>query len=251
MKRSNMDLADIYTEGNRDCAKREKITSPSGKYLLIIDYYEKEDKAKKLTLRYTKGSIRIKKTNTLVTEIFRNFYCFEYYFFFKDNKEWLLCGKTPLSQCFIDLDSCKIYENTDISNEHNYYWGDDVKISPDATKLTVLACIWGKNFELHVYDISKIENGWHRIDVDYSKLGDFDYYKRRIKWLDDETLELISYRTKEEYSVNLPKENIHILNNFNTSFAYKVILTFNGKEFVTSDYNSSDFYKLYLDNMEK
>ena len=169
----------------------DDIISPSGKYKLSIGYY----KTKQGCWNYTKGTITNLSDNSIVAEIGRNYGTFHNGFFTKDNQEWMWTGKTYLSQCFINLETGRIHENSESPDikSSSFCW-TDVHPNTSGTLLAVAGCVWGAPYEIKFYDFSDPSKGWPHLELsnyrhDYSlslDSGDF-------KWIDDTTFEYIGY----------------------------------------------------------
>lgn len=249
-----MDTKDFCLDEYEILDARRTIKSPLGNYSLTIQTYDTTKKSGKKTWEYTKGTIKNIKNGEIVYEIYRNYSSFEHCFFIKENREWLLCGKTYTSQCFIDIDNKKMYDNSESCSSYDYCWTSNVKFNPSATLLIVECCIWGAPYDYCVYDISNFENGWPLVGVDCSKFEDINYYENNVTWLDDNTLEMICYRTKQDYHddlFNVPEGMFDHMIDDKLYLAYKVILTYNGTNFQTSAYQYSDEYKSYIEEHEK
>lgn len=145
--------------------KEETVISPSGKYKLVIGNY----RTKEGCWEYTCGEIYDVKDDRLICKIPRNYSRFSHGFFNKNNQEWLVTGITYMSQVFVNMDTCEVFDDVVKERESGRYqngasfcwsnmWG-----SPDGNILAVQGCYWGGSYDVLFYDISDISKGWFEI----------------------------------------------------------------------------------------
>lgn len=175
-----------------------EVISPSGRFKLCISIY----KTRPGYWNYTKGVVTRISDNHIIAEIARNYSLFHHTFFMRDNgdgtqSEWLCAGKTYLSQCFINLDSEEIYDNSDSKDitGHSFCWAK-VYANPSGTILAVDGCVWGGPYEINFYDFSDPTKGRFLMSVkDFDT--DYDLYcndEYKAEWLDDDTFKYSNYR---------------------------------------------------------
>ncbi|AGD92852.1 hypothetical protein LBA_00934 [Megavirus lba] len=191
-------MTNDYYKSENLISTKEHI-STSGKYKLIVETYI----TKPGCWNYTKGIIHNIETGSVIQEIKRNYCVFHHSFFFKDNQEWLFCGKTYYSQCFINLETGEIFDNSTESKPDSFCWAN-VKSNPDGNIIIVEQCIWGGPYEIGFYDFTDPSIGWTELEFDnYQE----NYYLNiewnyESKWLDNDTFEYIQ---KEDYSIKFQK----------------------------------------------
>jgi hypothetical protein len=172
------------------------ITSPSGKYHLNIKSY----KIREGSWNCTTGIITRTSDSSIVTTINRNYHMFSHHFIIKDGVEWLLTGRTYLSQCCINLDTAEIYENSHINS---FFWAE-IMPNPSGTILAVMGCYWGCSYEILFYDFSDPSKGCPLIKIiDYQSDYNLDLHDGyELKWIDDTTVE---FTTSQEFSLSFNK----------------------------------------------
>lgn len=142
----------IFVPENRIGTERE-VTSPSGKYLLRIGTY----KTKPGCWNYTKGTVFRHATNEVIAEICHNYGSFPYTFVESNGIEWFISGKTYTSQCFVNLATGEILDNSASKTSNDFIWAE-TKMSPDGRTLAVSGCVWGGSYELAFFDFTNLPN---------------------------------------------------------------------------------------------
>ncbi|AGF85655.1 hypothetical protein QJ854_gp127 [Moumouvirus goulette] len=220
-----------YTSDNF-LSKVDRI-SPSGKYKLTIETY----KTKPGCWNYTRGIIYKIESGEVIQTIDRNYSSFAFNFFNRNGEEWLFCGKTYYSQCFINLETGELYDNSSECKPDSLCWVN-VQSNPTGTILIVECCIWGGGYFITFFDFTNPENGWKEIEFEEDEnycLHDGD--KCNTKWINDTQFEYIYYDewsnyfqkfigdlTGEEYdrSVNMPNDIVD-------KFYYRIVLEVSDK----------------------
>lgn len=241
----------MYNDCNELPDNKYVVTSKSGNYSVIVQVYDiTKDIIYSKIKEYTKGTVINNTTGEEIITIHRNYNDFLAIFFVQNGTEWLLCGKTHSTQSFIDLDNKIVYDNKD-----PLYWSK-VYFNPSKTTLLIEGEILGDSSGLFLYDISNIPKGWKMIDFDDEDIIDICYYDYKVKWIDDDTVQLKSYRTKEEYlddtDFNHDLDLGEAKNNFldevekkDKFIAYTIKLVRDGKLFASEDYTESLIHELY------
>lgn len=164
--------------------KTEDVISPSGNYKLTITTHKIRDRV----WNYTKGVIRRISDDNIIAEVARNYSHF-HHAFFRNESEWLVTDKTYLSQCFINLDTGEIFDNSLNKgiNASSFCWSQIIP-NKTGTVLAVVGCIWGGPYETIFYDVTNIKDGWPELKIDnfdnkYSMLCDSNGC--HYKWIDD------------------------------------------------------------------
>uniref|UniRef100_A0A6G6ABP3 Uncharacterized protein n=1 Tax=Borely moumouvirus TaxID=2712067 RepID=A0A6G6ABP3_9VIRU len=208
-------------------SKKDHI-SPSGKYQLTIETY----KTKPGCWNYTRGIVYKIESGEIIQTIDCNYSTFVFKFFNRNNTEWLFCGKTYHSQCFINLETGDLYDNSQECNPYSLCW-TDIQSNPTGTLLAIECGVWGGGDFITFYDFTNPELGWKEIpfteDENYFL---YIYNKYNTRWVNDTQFEYTFYNqwsnyfqkfvenlTEEEYieSKNIPNDVID-------KFYYRVVL---------------------------
>lgn len=173
--------------------------SPSGKYKLIITSYKTKEKCWKFTC----GEIYKVSNDELICKIPRNYSDYLYSFFTKNNQEWFVTGITYMSQTFVNLDTCEIFDDIlKVRESDNYKNGGslcwvEAWASPDGNTLAVNACFWGGEYNIYFYDISDISKGWNLIEqIDYYECSEL----KNPHWNDNNTFTIYSSSYYKKYN---------------------------------------------------
>jgi hypothetical protein len=151
--------------------KSEKIhTSESEKYQLKIEVYKTGPK----TWDYSKGIIYRVADNSIVCELERNYGQFPFLFFRKKDTEFLICGKSYMSQTIVDLSNGKTYDNTNDKYKDSWCWTEMHQL--DENTLVVCGCYWGGPHHYRFYDMSDPSKGWNEVEmIPYIKNHGFEF----------------------------------------------------------------------------
>lgn len=212
----------------------EEHVSPSGKYKLVIEYFEKAD-----SWNYSKGTIINLSTNKVITEVKRNYGVFWHTWVkHANNNEYLLCGEDYQGYTTINLTKEKthIYFPEDGYEGSGFCWAA-VYPSPDSSLLAVDGCYWACPYDLVLFDFKYPDV------LPYKELKRFDSLDKCSGWSKENTLILtreVEVRKSDQkpYSelsdkeqskldedsslIGLIKENITINSTDVSTFEYKV-----------------------------
>lgn len=180
----------MYEQYIREENLIETVLSPSNRFKLTINYY----KTKEGSWNYTKGIISRISDGTIIAEIPRNYPTFNHSFFSKDKDEWFQSGRTYMSQCFVNLDTGKIYDNPDEQINYPTCWSQVETVNQSGTLLVISECIWGLPYNIMFHDFADPSKGWPIIPYkDYNEEFNMDcnFNEYKFNWLDDDTLEYI------------------------------------------------------------
>ncbi|THF78467.1 hypothetical protein [Cohnella fermenti] len=170
----------FYQEQNKT-DDRDESHSPSGRYKLVIEYFEYEVGIRHYG--YSKGIITDSK-NEIVAVIDRNYDYFPYCWIEKDSKEYLLCGidyqgytivelKTGLTMSYVPKAA---YEGL------GFCWAAmHHKIEND--KLAVEGCIWAQEYEIVIYDIG------NPLELPYKEIMRISPYESFNGWINENEFE--------------------------------------------------------------
>lgn len=185
--------------------------SPSGRFKLKISNYRTKDGC----CNYTGGIITRISDNKIIAEINRNYSVFHHSFFKRNNDEWFWTGKTYMSQCFVNLETGDIYDNSNKIRYESLCWAD-VKANPSGNILAVEECAWGGSYFISFWNFSDPSRGWSEINIDWNSnenigldADDFDWSKHETKWIDENKFEYIKY---ESFSTKFNKTYFDLSN---------------------------------------
>lgn len=166
----------------------DPVISPSGKYRLTITINES---------RCSHGVITRISDNTVIAEIDRNYDVFHHSFFMRDGNEWMVTGKTYLTQTFINLDTGQIIHFPEgDENSFSFCWST-VHASPDGKTLAVDGCVWGAPYEIRFYDWTDINKVPKQLTIECDKDFWLDPNEmENIKWTNDVTFEFDLVKTR-------------------------------------------------------
>lgn len=148
---------------DENCLSNPKeILSPSGRFKLIINHY----KTKEGGWNYSRGRVFRVSDGALICDIKRNYSCFHHSFVTKNNQEWLITGRSYMSQTIVNLDTGQEFEP---SGEHYngfaFCWAQ-ASLSPDENTLLVAGCYWAAPYEYKFFDFSDPSKGWPELELD-------------------------------------------------------------------------------------
>lgn len=164
---------------NENIKRTVEHLSPSGKYKLTIHTYDTSVVSGKSTWDYTQGIVTSVETNEMVGCIKRNYSQFVYLFFVQDNVEYLVSGRSYMSQTIMNCSTGEIYDNTDDPERPDYCWADIIQV--DNNTVAVNGCVWGGGYEYTFYDFTNLSKGWPQLEVqkeliDYLDISYWGYH---------------------------------------------------------------------------
>jgi len=174
-------MEEYFIDGNE--IKREEEKSPSGKFKLLIRYY----KTKEGYWNYSRGTV-YRQDGTEICDIKRNYSTFHHSFVVKDGQEWLITGRSYMSQTIVNLETGMEYED-----QHDKFCWADHYLSPDGNTLAVCGCYWAAPYKYKFFDFADPSNGWKELEVDETV---YDDDKKPI-WNKDGTI--TCYTTEQFY----------------------------------------------------
>ena len=136
--------------------------SPSGRYRLLIRWYA----TKEGCWNYSRGTVTRVSDDLEVCDIVRNYSSFHHSFVTKGDVEYLITGRSYMSQTIVNLETGKDMEPQDYHyNGMGFCWAE-ATLSPDGNILVVDGCHWACPYEFRFYDFSDPEGqGWPEINV--------------------------------------------------------------------------------------
>jgi len=151
----------IKPENQKEETKEE--LSPSGRYRLLIRWYA----TKEGSWNYSRGTVTRVSDDLEVCDIVRNYSSFHHSFVTKGDTEYLITGRSYMSQTIVNLETGQDMEPQDYHyNGSGFCWAQ-AKLSPDGNVLVVDGCHWAAPYEFRFYDFSDPEGqGWPELPVE-------------------------------------------------------------------------------------
>ena len=208
------DLEFITEENETDS---EEILSPSGRFRLMIRHY----RTKPNCWEYSRGTVTRVEDGEEICDIVRNYGWFVHSFVEKKvpiggecndcqcdcegcrptecHEEWLITGRSYMSQTIVNLETGDIYEPAgDQYDGFAFCWAQH-SLSPDGNTLMVDGCHWACPYEFRFYDFTDPSKGWPELKI--CKDGEETYLdadsKKPPVWKEDGTFEC--YEVREIY----------------------------------------------------
>jgi len=191
-KKARKEEEKFFTDDNEcvDC-RREK-DSPSGRFHLLVRYY----KTKEGCWSYSRGTVYRKDTGEEVCDIKRNYSTFHHSFVEKSGQEWLITGRSYMSQTIVNLDTGEEFEpDEDHYDGFAFCWAS-CSISPDGNTLVVDGCHWACPYEFRFYDFTDPSKGWKQLEIGPDDLY-IDADVKAPEWLNNETV--VCHNSEEFY----------------------------------------------------
>lgn len=185
---------------------RREVLSPSKRFKLVISYY----KTRKGCWNYSRGIVYRTSDGEEICDIKRNYSSFHYSFVTKNDQEYLITGRSYMSQTIVNLDTGEEFEPTGDQYKSNAFCWATCYLSPDGNTLIVDGCVWAGPYEYRFYDFTDPSKGWPEL-----RIGDDDYIiadKKRPVFNKDETI--TCYQTQEyylplsKYEYEIPYEDV-------------------------------------------
>src|SRR5688500_4536509 len=178
------EVAQFFTEENLEGEPKD-IISPSGRFRLTIRFYRTAPGR----WSYSRGTVTRIRDGAPVCDIQRNFGVFHHSFVTKDGREYLITGRSYMSQTIVDLDRGQEFEPTgDHYNGGAFCWAR-CYLSPDGNTLAVDGCFWACPYEYRFFDFSDPSNGWASLPIVGVETIEDPIDKREPQWLDTSTFE--------------------------------------------------------------
>jgi hypothetical protein len=159
--------------------------SPSGRYRLVVTVHAAGSRG----WDYSRGRVWRVADGLVICEIKRNYPSFHRSFVVKDHREYLIAGRSYMSQTIVDLDRGVEYEpSSDQYNGSNFCWAA-CTLSPDGRTLAVDGCHWGGAYEFRFYDFTDPALGWPELPIVFEGRLEHPSDNRPSRWLDATTFE--------------------------------------------------------------
>jgi len=150
-----------FIDENENKDRRKEGITPSGRFKLVTRYYS----TKKGCWSYSRGTFYRLSDNKEIADIKRNYSHFAHSVINKNNQEWIVTGRSYMSQTIINLDTGEIFEpKGDQYDGHAFCWVG-CTLSPDEKTLIVDGCYWAAPYEYKFFDFSDPSKGWPELKV--------------------------------------------------------------------------------------
>lgn len=158
----------------------ELVTSPSGRYQLAIHDLD----------RTSRGVVTRVSDGAVVCDLTRNYGMFHHTFVTKSDREYLIAGRSYMSQTIVDLDRGAEYEPPGDQEDGSAFIWTTCFLSPDGNTLAVDGCVWACPYEVKFFDFTDPATGWPELPI-----RDRDHLEEpsdavRPAWLDARTIDV-------------------------------------------------------------
>jgi hypothetical protein len=176
----------MFADDNRRGEPEDEL-SPSGRYRLRVQRY-----ATPGGWGYSRGTVTRVQNGAEVCDIKRNLGGFHHSFVAKDNREWLIAGRSYMSQTIVDLDRERTYEPPGDAYDPAAFCWAQARLSHDGCTLAIDGCHWACPYEYRFYDFTDpATTGWPALPIveasGESVTIDVEGDKAPL-WLDDGTI---------------------------------------------------------------
>jgi len=131
--------------------------------------------------------------DSIVCDLQRNFSAFDYSFVTKDEGEYLITGRSYMSQTIIDLDRGREFEPSgDQYNGGAFCWAR-CYVSPDGNTLTVDGCVWAAAYEYRFFDFTNPSRGWPRLSINGAECLEYPSDRQQPRWMDANTIDCFQW----------------------------------------------------------
>lgn len=177
-------VADSNLEGEPN-----EVLSTSGRYRLLIRTYRTAPGR----WNYTRGTVSRVADGSIVCDIHRNLASFQHSFVMKDEHEYLIAGRSYMSQTIVDLDRGREFEPSgDHYNGAAFCWAS-CSLSPDGNTLVVDGCVWACPYEFRFFDFKDPSRGWPPLPIVGTECIEYPSDKQDPRWLDAHTIDCFQW----------------------------------------------------------
>jgi hypothetical protein len=159
--------------------------SPSGRYRLVVRVYRTEPGA----WHYSRGTVTRVADGAVVCDLKRNHGGFHHTFLHKNDRDYLIAGRSYMSQTIVDLDGGREYEPDGDHYDGSAFCWMQCLLSPDGNTLVVDGCIWACPGEYRFYDFTDPSRGWPELPIVGTDRIEDPSHLHPPRWLDATTLE--------------------------------------------------------------
>lgn len=138
----------------------EELFSPSGRFRLLIRYYDQG----KGYWRFSRGTVYRVSDGVEMADVKRNYSRFHHSFVNKNGHEYLISGRSYLSQVIVNLDTGIEFDNSGQGDGYNFCWAKHW-LSADGNTLVVNGCFWAGPYEFKFFDFTDPAQGWPELEL--------------------------------------------------------------------------------------
>lgn len=187
------EVAQFFVDENLEGEPKDVI-SPSGRFRLTIRTYRTAPGR----WNYTRGTVTRVADGAVVCDIQRNLQAFHHSFITKDSREYLIAGRSYMSQTVVDLDRGQELEPSGDHYDGGAFCWARCYLSPDGNTLAVEGCIWACPYELRFFDFSDPARGWPALPITGVERIEDPSDTRAPQWIDASTFECFQCDEKGE-----------------------------------------------------
>ena len=174
-------VASYFVDANLEGEPRE-VLSPSGRYRLVIRTYRTTPGR----WSYSRGTVVRVADGGTVCDLQRNLSTFHHSFVTKDGREYLISGRSYMSQTIVDLDRGVEHEPEGDQYDGSAFCWASSYLSPDGNTLAVDGCIWACPYEIRFFDFTDPSRGWPELRAAHV---DDPSDRQRPTWIDATTID--------------------------------------------------------------
>jgi len=158
----------------------ELVLSPSGRYQLAIHDLD----------RTSRGVVTRLADGVVVCDLTRNYGMFHHTFVTKGDREYLIAGRSYMSQTIVDLDRGAEYEPPGDQEDGGAFIWTTCFLSPDGSTLAVDGCVWACPYEVKFFDFTDPATGWPALRLVGAEYLEDPSDDVRPTWLDARTIDV-------------------------------------------------------------
>jgi hypothetical protein len=137
--------------------------SPSGRFRLTVRTYRRAPN----TWAYSRGVVERMADGAVICDLARNLAPFHHTFVAKGDEEWLVTGRSYMSQTIVNLDRGEVYEPSRDAYDSNAFCWAACFLSGDERTLAVDGCIWACPYEYRFFDFTDPARlGWPMLPIE-------------------------------------------------------------------------------------
>jgi hypothetical protein len=161
-----------------------EVLSPSGRFRLLIRGY----RTRPGCWSYSRGTVIRVADGAEVCDIKRNYCTFHHSFVLRRGEEWLLAGRSYMSQTIVNLETGVEHEPAGKAYDGAAFCWAKGFISPDGQTLVVDGCQWACPYEYRFFDFADPARGWPALPIDPEATVEIVGERPPI-WIDERTCE--------------------------------------------------------------
>jgi hypothetical protein len=159
-----------FIDENEKTGSRREWVTPSGRSKLVIRYYS----TKKGCWNYSRGTVYRVSDGKEMCDVKRNYSHFAHSIINKNDQEWMITGRSYMSQTIVNLDTGEVFEpEGDQYNGQAFCWVGS-ELSPDENILLIEGCHWACPYEFRFFDFTNPSKGWPELKI-YNQQGEKDW----------------------------------------------------------------------------